>query len=212
MRAYYLLNTLRHHGISWSELRYKPAVDGGVCSYLGTVDPNFDAMGTMLILEDKENEERLRNNLGRLTAQCYPSSSSGKAAKSSSQPSSSESSRNAKTTPDQKDHAAGSNNSGKDNVTELTDTIKENLSRANDIIGSTYCPGTVIYQGKVTGIGKDEAEARAKVQAFIDAHFEAGSTAQELFGENVLYRFRPKPTAPEIMQSMFRLAFDPNFP
>lgn len=59
MRAMYLLDTLRHRGFTWPKVQFMPNFDGGVCSFLGTIDPTFDAKSTLTILEDKEHEERL---------------------------------------------------------------------------------------------------------------------------------------------------------
>ena len=59
-RAVYLLETLKSRGVTWPDLWWKPEIDGGVCSFLGTVDETFDAHGTLTILEAKEEEERLQ--------------------------------------------------------------------------------------------------------------------------------------------------------
>ena len=56
----YLLHTLKSRGVTWPELWWRPDDDGGVCSFLGTVDKRFDAHATLTILEDREEEERLQ--------------------------------------------------------------------------------------------------------------------------------------------------------
>ena len=59
-RAVYLLDTLKSRGLTWPTLWRQPDIDGGVCSFLGTVDKDFDAKATLTILEAKEEEERLQ--------------------------------------------------------------------------------------------------------------------------------------------------------
>lgn len=54
MRAKFLLDTLRHMGVGWPDLWYMPQLDGGVCSFLGTLDSSFDVRGTLTILKAKE--------------------------------------------------------------------------------------------------------------------------------------------------------------
>ena len=39
---------------------WQPDIDGGVCSFLGKVDKDFDAHATLTILEAKEEEKRLQ--------------------------------------------------------------------------------------------------------------------------------------------------------
>ena len=39
---------------------WQPDIDGGVCSFLGKVDKDFDAHATLTILEAKEEEARLQ--------------------------------------------------------------------------------------------------------------------------------------------------------
>lgn len=39
---------------------WQPDIDGGVCSFLGKVDKDFDAHATLTILEAKEEEQRLQ--------------------------------------------------------------------------------------------------------------------------------------------------------
>ena len=56
----YLLDNLSHRGFTWPEVAYVPELDGGVWAFLGTVDPSFDTHATSIVLEDKENEERLQ--------------------------------------------------------------------------------------------------------------------------------------------------------
>ena len=69
LRATYLLHTLKSRGITWPELWWQPNIDGGVCSFLGTVDKEFDAHATLTILEDKEEEERLQATAAEIQAQ-----------------------------------------------------------------------------------------------------------------------------------------------
>ena len=59
-RAVYLLETLKSRGFTWPMFWWQPDIDGGVCSFLGTVDKDFDAHGTLTILEAKEEEQRLQ--------------------------------------------------------------------------------------------------------------------------------------------------------
>ena len=59
-RAVYLLETLKSRGFTWPMFWWQPDIDGGVCSFLGTVDKDFDAHATLTILEAKEEEERLQ--------------------------------------------------------------------------------------------------------------------------------------------------------
>ena len=68
MRAGYLLDTLRHRGFTWPEVEFLPETDGGVCSFLGTVDPSFDMDHNIHIQEDKEHEEFLVANRARIQA------------------------------------------------------------------------------------------------------------------------------------------------
>lgn len=65
-RAAYLLATLKSRRITWPELRWQPEVDGGVCSFLGTVNGAFDADATLAVLEAREAEERLRANAAEI--------------------------------------------------------------------------------------------------------------------------------------------------
>lgn len=39
--------------------------DGHVCSFLSTVDPTFDAPATYHVLEDEDNERRLKDRAAR---------------------------------------------------------------------------------------------------------------------------------------------------
>lgn len=55
----YLLDALRHRGVTWPEVGFMPEFAGGVCSFLGTIDSTFDVKATLIILEDKEHEEFL---------------------------------------------------------------------------------------------------------------------------------------------------------
>lgn len=59
-RAVYLLETLKSRGFTWPIFWWQPEIDGGVCSFLGKVDKDFDAHATLKILEAKEEEERLQ--------------------------------------------------------------------------------------------------------------------------------------------------------
>ena len=59
-RAVYLLETLQSRGLTWPMFWWQPDIDGGVCSFLGKVDPDFDAHATLKILEAKEEEQRLQ--------------------------------------------------------------------------------------------------------------------------------------------------------
>lgn len=68
MRAMYLLDALRHRGVTWPEVGFMPKVDGGVCSFLGTIDSTFDVKATLIILEDKDHEERLLAKRAELAA------------------------------------------------------------------------------------------------------------------------------------------------
>ena len=65
-RAAYLLDVLKSRGLTWAELWWRPETDGGVCSFLGTVDAKFDAHATLTILEAKEEEEGLQANAAEL--------------------------------------------------------------------------------------------------------------------------------------------------
>ena len=56
----YLLDTLKSRGFTWPELWWRPETYGGVCSFLGIADKAFDAHATLTILEDREEEERLK--------------------------------------------------------------------------------------------------------------------------------------------------------
>jgi len=99
MRAMYLLDTLRHRGFTWPEVQFMPNFDGGVCSFLGTIDPTFDAKSTLTILEDKEHEERLlakRAEIAARSANAHYSS-----AKPASKPSA-KSENEEKSVPDEK--------------------------------------------------------------------------------------------------------------
>ncbi len=69
MRAAYLLDTLKSRGFTWPELWWQPEVDGGVCSFLGTVDETFDAHATLTTLEAKEEEERLQATAAAINPQ-----------------------------------------------------------------------------------------------------------------------------------------------
>ena len=69
MRAAYLLDTLKSRGFTWPELWWQPEVDGGVCSFLGTVDETFDAHATLTTLEAKEEEERLQATAAAINSQ-----------------------------------------------------------------------------------------------------------------------------------------------
>lgn len=68
-RAAFLLDTLKSRGFTWPELWWEPDIDGGVCSFLGTVDKAFDAHATLTILEAKEEEERLTGHRAELDPQ-----------------------------------------------------------------------------------------------------------------------------------------------
>lgn len=68
-RATYLLHTLKSRGVTWPELWWQPDIDGGVCSFLGIVDKDFDAHATLTILESKEEEERLQRTAAELQTQ-----------------------------------------------------------------------------------------------------------------------------------------------
>ncbi len=69
MRAAYLLDTLKSRGFNWPELWWQPEVDGGVCSFLGTVDETFDAHATLTTLEAKGEEERLQATAAAINPQ-----------------------------------------------------------------------------------------------------------------------------------------------
>lgn len=71
-RAAYLLDVLKSRGVTWPEPRWQPETDGGVCSFLGTVDANFDAHATLTILEAKEEEEGLQANAAKIQAHFSP--------------------------------------------------------------------------------------------------------------------------------------------
>lgn len=58
-RATYLLHTLKSRKLTWPDLWWRSDTDGGVCSFLGTVDETFDAHATLTVLEASEKEERL---------------------------------------------------------------------------------------------------------------------------------------------------------
>ena len=58
--AVYLLATLASRGFTWPIFWWQPEIDGGVCSFLGKVDKDFDPYATLKILEAKEEEERLQ--------------------------------------------------------------------------------------------------------------------------------------------------------
>ncbi|CAD6572997.1 MAG: hypothetical protein ASARMPRED_005821 [Alectoria sarmentosa] len=68
-RAAFLLDTLKSRGFTWPDLWWEPDIDGGVCSFLGTVDDAFDARATLTILEAKEEKERLTANRAELDPQ-----------------------------------------------------------------------------------------------------------------------------------------------
>ena len=59
-RAVYLLETLKSRGWTWPMFWWQPDIDGGVCSFLGKIDKDFDAHATLTILEAKEEEKRLQ--------------------------------------------------------------------------------------------------------------------------------------------------------
>lgn len=65
----YLLDTLKSRGLTWPKLWWRPEIDGGVCSYLGSVDETFDAHATLTTLEAKEEEERLRATAAKINPQ-----------------------------------------------------------------------------------------------------------------------------------------------
>lgn len=75
-RAVYLLHTLKSRGVTWPELWWRPDSDGGVCSFLGTVDEAFDARATLTVLEDREEEERLQATRAEIAAQ-FPAFAGG---------------------------------------------------------------------------------------------------------------------------------------
>ena len=56
----YLLHSLIDRGFTWPELWWRPETYGAVCSSLGVADRSFDAHATLTILENREEEERLR--------------------------------------------------------------------------------------------------------------------------------------------------------
>ena len=48
---------------------WQPDIDGGVCSFLGKVDKDFDAHATLTILEAKEEEQRLQATAAEINSQ-----------------------------------------------------------------------------------------------------------------------------------------------
>ena len=75
-RAIYLLDTLKSRGVTWPELWWQLDSDGGVCSFLGTVDEAFDARATLTVLEDREEEERLQATRAEIGSQ-FPAFAGG---------------------------------------------------------------------------------------------------------------------------------------
>ena len=68
-RAVYLLETLESRGFTWPMFWWQPDIDGGVCSFLGTVDKDFDPYATLTILEAKEEEARLQATAAEIKSQ-----------------------------------------------------------------------------------------------------------------------------------------------
>ena len=68
-RAVYLLETLESRGFTWPMFWWQPDIDGGVCSFLGTVDKDFDPYATLTILEAKEEEARLQATAAEINSQ-----------------------------------------------------------------------------------------------------------------------------------------------
>lgn len=209
MRANYLLNTLRHRGITWPELWYLPEADGGVCSYLGTIDPTFDVRGTLLVFEDKEHEECFVATLAELKARVGldssgntpPSKPTTESADNNQKSDGQESGnpknkaraqqrKKARAKAREEASAARPSDSGHDSINPSADIMAQNLVRAEQALSKNSYPGIVFYKGKVAAMGENMLDARARLERFIETEFGVGSKAEEVLGESVLCPIR----------------------
>lgn len=209
MRAKFLLDTLRHMGVAWPDLWYMPEVDGGVCSFLGTVDSSFDVRGTLIILEAKEHEERLLAKRAELVKRFRLDGSESEAIgmprtnrieddkdeaspeKPNGNPKTrarAEQRKNAKTKVQQEKSTGDSS----DGVKDSTSTRAETLARAKRALyNNNHYPGVAFLNGKIVGAGESRTDAEARIKRFVDSEFGVGTNIEELLGESISFPTTP---------------------
>ena len=187
MRAIYLLETLRQRGITWPELWYQPKTDGGVCSYLGMIDPNFKAIEILTTLEAKEYEDRLRRKLaeqfpdkvnadGTLVDQDQPSKTKGQARAEQRKKA------RAKAREEASD-AQQSDDAGSSTRDWPSDGLDRHLAILKEAMMDDKYSGVLFDdQNTVSVSGLNEADAKARVKRFVENAFGTGTAVEHVLG------------------------------
>ena len=164
-----------------------PQADGGVCSFLGTVDSTFNARGTLTVLEDKEHEDRLVATAADIDDKLASFRSGGP-----KKPANTSDGRS-NTEPQPTMSGAKSPSKHMDSAVESENIHAENLTRALQALDKSLYPGVVPYKGKIAVKGTNSADAMSRLNSCLENVFGPGWQLDKTLGDNVLFYVRPEP-------------------
>ncbi len=191
MRAMYLLDALRHRGFTWPEVGYLPEFDGGVCSFLGTIDSTFDVESTLVILDDREHVDRSLAKRAEIAARLAgPKLSEGNPA--SKPPTNLE--EQVDPVPDEEvDPVLDEEERLRRAKTKARAKQRKNAKAkkvfedwAMEALGGNQYPGVCFFKGKIRAIGVDKDDCHARLETFVKAELGVGLRMEDVMAENAV--------------------------